>query len=120
MRIGRADGNGLVALSAIDPEGKLSESRRLLLILATDAQNTGMIFRDSEEKVIEDFGALPVRIRKGYVDLELSRTAARWSVSPVGLDGTVYPPVDSGSGRVAFRLSNDTPYGPTTYFLVEM
>lgn len=55
MRIGRADGNGLVALSAIDPEGKLSESRRLLLILATDAQNTGMIFRDSEEKVIEDF-----------------------------------------------------------------
>lgn len=55
MRIGQADGNGLVALSAIDPVGKLSESRRLLLILATDAQNTGMVFRDSEEKVIEDF-----------------------------------------------------------------
>ncbi|RVO18100.1 glycoside hydrolase, partial [Sinorhizobium meliloti] len=59
MRIGQAEGNSLVALSAIDPEGKLSESRRLLLILATDAQNTGMIFRDSEEKVIKDFGALP-------------------------------------------------------------
>ncbi|WEJ13535.1 glycoside hydrolase [Sinorhizobium prairiense] len=120
MRIGQADGNGLVALSAIDAQGTLSESRRLLLIFATDAQNTGMVFRDSEEKVIEDFGALPARIRKGYVDLELARTAARWSVSPVGLDGTVYPPVDSGSGRVAFRLSNDTPYGPTPYFLVEM
>ncbi|MDX0464534.1 glycoside hydrolase [Sinorhizobium medicae] len=120
MRIAQADGNGLVAISAIDAERTLSQSRRLLLIFATDAQNSNMVFRDSDEKVIEDFGELPVRIRKNYVDLELSRTAGKWSVSPVGLDGTVYPPVDRGSGRVAFRLSNDTPYGPTTYFLVEM
>ncbi|WP_085035553.1 glycoside hydrolase [Ensifer aridi] len=120
MRIEQADGNGLVGLSSLDAKSGLSTSRRLLVIFATDAQNTGMIFRDSEEKVIEDFGELPVQIRKGYVDLALSRAAARWKVSPVGLDGTLYPPVERGSGPIAFRLSNDTAYGPTTYFLLEI
>ncbi|MEI2298194.1 glycoside hydrolase [Ensifer sp. MJa1] len=120
MRIERADGNGLVALSALDAEASLAKSRRLLLIFATDAQNTDMVFRDTEEKVIEDFGRLPVRIREGYVDLTLARTVASWSVSPVGLDGTVHPAVARGSGPVAFRLSNDLPFGPTTYFLLEL
>ncbi len=120
MRIEQADGNGLVGLSSLDAKSGISTSRRLLVIFATDAQNTGMIFRDSEEKVIEDFGELPVQIRKGYVDLALSRAAARWTVSPVGLDGTLYPPVERGSGAIAFRLSNDTAYGPTTYFLLEI
>ncbi|WP_331372786.1 glycoside hydrolase [Sinorhizobium chiapasense] len=120
LRIERADGNGLVALSALDTPATLPDSRRFLLVFATDAQNTGMVFRDSEEKVIEDFGRLPVLIRKGEVDLALSRTAAKWKLSPVGLDGTVHPPVESGTGPISFRLSNDAPDGPTTYFLLEL
>ncbi|ACP23350.1 hypothetical protein NGR_b19030 (plasmid) [Sinorhizobium fredii NGR234] len=120
LRIEQADGNGLVALSAINRQPSLAQSRRMLLIFATDARNSGMVFRDSEEKIIEDFGSLPVLLRKGHVDLALSRGAARWTISPVGLDGTVYPPVRSGAGPIAFRLSNDTPYGPTTYFLLEL
>jgi hypothetical protein len=119
LTIEQADGNGLVALSAIDRQPSLAQSRRMLLIFATDAQNSGMSFRDSEEKVIEDFGTLPVLIRKGHVDLTVEKNG-KWKVSPVGLDGTVYPPVRSGEGPVALRLSNDTPYGPTTYFLVEL
>lgn len=120
LSIDGADGNGLIAVSALDAEASLSKSRRFLLIFATDAQNTGMTFRDTEEKVIEDFGRLPVRIREGYVDLSLERSAASWSVSPVGLDGTVHAPVVKGKGAVAFRLSNKLPSGPTTYFLLEL
>ncbi|MDK1492362.1 glycoside hydrolase [Sinorhizobium sp. 7-81] len=120
LRIERADGNGLVALSALEGPGTLADARRFLLTFATDAQNTGMIFRDSEEKVIEDFGRLPVLIRKGEVDLTLSRTAVKWKLSPVGLDGTVHSPVKSGTGPISFRLSNETPNGPTTYFLLEL
>lgn len=120
LNVERADGNGLVALSALDAGASLATSRRFLLIFATDAQNTDMAFRDSEEKVIEDFGRLPVRLREGSVDLMLARTAPSWSVSPVGLDGTVHPSVARGSGPVAFRLSNDAPMGPTTYFLLEL
>ncbi|MCY1513299.1 hypothetical protein D9M68_477890 [compost metagenome] len=120
LSIDGADGNGLIAVSALDAEASLSKSRRFLLIFATDAKNTGMTFRDTEEKVIEDFGRLPVRIREGYVDLSLERSAASWSVSPVGLDGTVHAPVVKGKGAVAFRLSNKLPSGPTTYFLLEL
>ncbi|MBD9488703.1 glycoside hydrolase [Ensifer sp. ENS11] len=120
LRVERADGNGLVALSALDPPATLSDSRRFLLIFATDAQNTDMTFRDSEEKVIESFGRLPVLIQQGTVDLSLSKTAAKWRISPVGLDGTVHPPVVDGAGAVKFRLSNDGPSGPTTYFLLEL
>ncbi|MFD2344813.1 glycoside hydrolase [Sinorhizobium terangae] len=119
LRIERSDGNGLVALSALDTPATLANSRRFLLIFATDAQNTGMIFRDSEEKVITDFGRLPVLIRKGEVDLSLSRSAVKWKLSPIGLDGTVHSPVESGAGPISFRLSNDAPDGPTTYFLLE-
>ncbi|WP_173520119.1 glycoside hydrolase [Ensifer sesbaniae] len=120
LRIERADGNGLVALSALGADASLAAGRRFLVILATDAQNTDMTFRDAEEKVIEDFGRLPVRIRAGYADLSLARSAENWSVSPIGLDGTVYPPVVKGKGAVTFRLSNDVPSGPTTYFLLEL
>lgn len=120
LRIERADGNGLIAISALDAEASLAKSRRFLVIFATDAQNTGMTFRDTEEKVIEDFGHLPVRIREGYADLSLARNAASWSVSPVGLDGTVHPPITRGNGGVAFRLSNNVASGPTTYFLLEL
>ncbi|MEP9373402.1 glycoside hydrolase [Mesorhizobium sp. KR1-2] len=120
LRVEQADGNGLVVLSALDAEASLARSRRLLLIFATDAQNTDMTFRDREEKVIEDFGRLPVRIREGYVDLSLARRAAAWSVSPVGLDGSVHSPIATGTGAVSFRLSNAAPSGPTTYFLLEL
>ncbi|WP_414650784.1 glycoside hydrolase [Ensifer sp.] len=120
MRVESADGDGLVALSALGAHASLARSKRLLLIFATDAQNTNMTFRDSEEKVIEDFGQLPVRIRKGYVDLSFARDAASWQLSPIGLDGAVEAPVAKGKGPARFRLGNDAPSGPTTYFLLEL
>jgi hypothetical protein len=120
LTISRAEGDAMVALSALDPTPSLAESNRFLLIFATDARNTGMRFRDRDEKVIEDFGTLPVLIRKGEVRLELRRSARQWQVSPVGLDGRVKPPVTQGTGPVAFRLTNDLPLGPTTYFLLEL
>lgn len=120
MTVEDADGPGAVALASIDAEPSLETGRSFLLVFATDARNTDMRFRDSEEKVIADYGRLPVLIRRGSVDLSLDRSARRWTLSPVGLDGTVHPPVDQGSGQISFQLSNDTPAGPTTYFLLEL
>ena len=120
LEITQAEGDGLLALVSLDRAPSIAEGRRFLLIYATDARNTGMVFRDREQKVIEDFGRLPVLIRKGEVALRLDRSAPRWTLSPVGLDGVVRPAVASGAGEVAFRLSNDTPGGPTTYFLLEL
>ena len=120
MTVENADGPGAIALASIDAEPSLETGHRFLLVFATDARNTGMRFRDREEKVIADYGRLPVLIRRGAVDLSLDKSARRWTLSPVGLDGMVHPPVDQGSGQISFRLSNDTPSGPTTYFLLEL
>lgn len=112
-----SDGYGLFALSSLDGL-PLAESRRQLLILASDAHNSGMRFRDNEQRVIEDFGRLPVMIRRMDIGLRFE-SEGRFRISPVGLDGRVHAPVATVSGRDVTRLTNDAPDGPTTYFLVE-
>ena len=120
LHVEEAKGNGLLAVSAIDEAASLADAGRMLLVYATDARNTGMRFRDAEQKVIEDFGQLPVRIRSGSVGLALAGRSGRWRVSPVGLNGVVYPPLYRGSGPVRLELTNDTPHGPTIFFLLEI
>ena len=119
LSVANADGGGLVAVSALEKGATLRDGRRFLVVFATDAQNTGMRFRDRAQKVIEDFGRLPVLIRAGAVDVGLARQG-RWRLSPVGLDGVVHARVAQGDGAVAFRLTNDVPSGPTTFFLLEI
>lgn len=119
LSVKAAQGDGMVALSSIDEGATLEEGRRFLLVFATDAHNSGMRFRDREQKVIEDFGRLPVLIRAGAADVSVARSG-RWRLSPVGLDGTVHSPMAQGEGEVAFRLTNDLPSGPTTFFLLEI
>ncbi|MGN8171589.1 glycoside hydrolase [Agrobacterium sp. 22117] len=113
----QADGRGLLSLSSLDG-APLKDSKRQLLILASDARNSGMRFRDADQHVIEDFGRLPVLIRRMEVGLRFE-TAGTFKISPVGLDGRVRAPVATVKSGNIVRLSNDTPGGPTTYFLVE-
>ncbi|MES5099203.1 glycoside hydrolase [Agrobacterium sp. BA1120] len=112
-----ADGHGLFATSSLD-DLPLESSKRQLLIMASDAHNTGMTFRDADERVIEDFGRLPVMIRRMEIGLKF-KAAGPFRISPVGLDGRVYPPVITAAGAEVVTLTNDTPQGPTTYFLLE-
>ena len=119
IRLEGGDQDALFAASAIDGAASLAASRRMLLIFATDARNSSMRFRDPQEKVIEDFGTLPVLIRKGALSIEFKNRAGRWRLSPIGLDGVVHPPLHSGNGPLRFDLTNDAPAGPTTFFLLE-
>jgi hypothetical protein len=114
--LGNPSGPALVSLSALDGRG-LAQSRRVLVIFATDAQNTNMRFADVAQREIEDFGTLPVRIRPGSVSLSL-QGEGDWTLSPVGLDGIVHDAVARGTGPVAVRLDNVPPSGPTTYFVI--
>lgn len=117
LTVGKADGAALFSVSSLDGR-PVATSRRMLAIFATDAHNAGMRFRDRSNQIIEDFGRLPALIRQDALDVALPG-AGPWTVSPVGLDGVTRAPVAKGDGAIKLRLSNETPDGPTTYFLIE-
>lgn len=119
VTIEASDGNGLLSFSVLDKVTSLSESRRILVIYATDARNTGMRFSDDEEKTIADFGRLPVLLKSGSADVSLDLAKGRWTLTPVGLDGTLYRTESKRISPEGFRISNDTLLGPTTFFLLE-
>lgn len=119
LSLGNAEERGLVSVSAID-ERTLKESEKLLIIFASDARNTDMRFRDKAEKVIEDWGRLPVTLLRNRVDVSLAGDTVSWTLSPIGLDGMVREKIAAGSGPVTFRLDNGAgKQGPTTFFLLE-
>jgi hypothetical protein len=120
VKISAATGSGLFAASVLDKAPSLADSHRILLILASDARNTGMRFRDDQEKVLDEIGHLPVLIRQEEMQIALPQRAGRWRLSPVGLDGKVHEAMASADGPIAFRLSNTPPSGPTTFFLLEI
>jgi len=95
------------------------QSRRLLVIYATDARNSGMRFADDEEKVIADFGRLPVLIRKGTVDLSLNLLPGTWRLTPVTLNGMASVAAARMVSPAGLRISNEAISGPTTFFLLE-
>ena len=117
LTITRSSGPALFAVSALDGQ-PLAQSRRLLVIFATDARNSGMRFADGGDEVIADFGHLPAVIRRGQVTFSLDGSGP-WKLSPVGLDGVVHAAVARGTGTVSMALGNAPPSGPTTYFLIE-
>jgi hypothetical protein len=117
LHVTASTGSALVSVSSLDG-AEVAASHRLLMIFATDARNTGMRFADPNDEVIADYGRLPAVVREGQVTFTLAGTG-RWTISPVGLDGSVHPPVARGEGPVAVTLDNVGPDGPTTYFLIE-
>lgn len=119
LSLGNAEARGLFAVSAIDGKG-LKDSERLLVIFASDARNSDMRFRDKAQKIIEDWGRLPVTLLRNRVDVNLAGNAVSWTLSPIGLDGKVHEKIAAGSGPIAFRLDNGAgKAGPTTFFLLE-
>ncbi|MBX8803385.1 glycoside hydrolase [Ochrobactrum sp. MR28] len=119
VQIWYATAGGLFAISALDGLN-VADSKRLLIIYATDAQNTGMTFTDATEKTVTSYGDLPVRIKMDYINFALPGTSGAWKISPVMLDGSVSAPTASGTGIVNTELwTNASLDGPTTYFLIE-
>lgn len=119
LTVSAATTGALVSISAIDDAETVGESERLLMIFATDAHNTNMRFRDRDQKVIEDFGTLPVRIKEGEIQFSLKGNMKSWRISPVYLNGEVGEEVLSGAGELSIRLRNHHIARPTTYFLIE-
>ena len=58
----------------------LKESNRILILHLTDCKNSGMTFRNSEMSLLEDWGKLPLLIRRGRADVTVYRDLSGFSL----------------------------------------
>lgn len=119
LRINQASRGGLVALSSLDalPLGK---SRKMLLIVATDALNTGMRFKAADRKELAALGLSPPRLAPIRLQLDL-RDARELKAISLGLDGSTGKPLKLLPARTFTSLDLDTGREQlaTTYFLIQ-
>jgi len=70
LRVTLQGTGGSVVASALD--GKpLADSRRVLIMHLTDVRNSGMRFRDKDQKVLEAWGEMPYLVRAGSAAIRL-------------------------------------------------
>lgn len=119
LTVDQADEGALVSVSAVDGE-PLRSSRRMLVVLATDARNSAMLFTDAAETTLRDLGRMPVLIRAARVELTLrSPYADRLQVYSTTLRGKRGDAISARRepGRLHFVLdTSQLSHGPTTYF----
>lgn len=119
VRMLRSDVPALIAFSSLDAL-PLSQSTRILVILAADARNSGM--KIASDGTAIDLGHLPVEIRRVRFDATLDTDARyRWTLSSLSLAGKVTSSVPLEQEGGTLRMSLDTAMNqtfPTTYFLL--
>ncbi len=119
LSVDAASEAALIALSAVDGR-PLGSSRRMLLIFATDAVNSGIRFGDQKRHTLLKIGRLPVLIKTAWAELTVRHDdPAALRLFAVGLNGARRQelPLRRGSGEVRFRIDTAAlAAGPTTYF----
>lgn len=120
MKVLSSDGPALVALSSLDG-AILEHSQRLLLIVASDALNSKMLFKDSNRRELVALGQLPPRVEPRRTDIEITSNR---DYRIRALAATGEPREDIAvvrrSGAKSFSVDLAAlKSGPTFYFLVE-
>ncbi|HEX8957361.1 MAG TPA: hypothetical protein VF798_13860 [Burkholderiaceae bacterium] len=119
LKIDSADTPALVSVSAMDGN-PLQTSKRMLVVLATDARNSNMQFADANETTLVALGKLPVLMQTAAVKLTLANANAAklkvYSDTLAGKRGDQIA-VQHDSGSITFTLdTSKLSHGPTTYF----
>ncbi|HKO89353.1 MAG TPA: hypothetical protein VJU83_12670 [Burkholderiales bacterium] len=117
LKVEEASVPAMVSLSALD--GKpLEESRRMLLIVATDAVNSGDRF-SADRKVLEALGKLPVLIQPIKLRLLLRQMRANdFNLYALSLTGKRKESIalDPSADGLRFEIDTAKLSSPTTYF----
>ena len=119
LKIDSADTAALVSVSSMDGN-PLQSSKRMLVIVATDARNSNMQFSDANETTLAALGKLPVQMQTVTVKLTLTNANAAqlkvYSDTLAGKRGDAIA-VDHAAGSITFTLdTSKLSHGPTTYF----
>ncbi|HEY9248577.1 MAG TPA: hypothetical protein VIO38_05575, partial [Rariglobus sp.] len=113
-----ANGAAFATVSATAVDGlPLAESRRILLLHLTDAQNSGIEFSDKSRRLLVDLGTAPHLVLRGSTELQLNLPAGKgrwtaWQVAPTGARLREHPlRRDPKTGLLAMTLETVTPDG---------
>lgn len=120
LKLVSADKPSLVVLSSLDGL-ELAMSKRMLLILASDALNTGMRFDDEKRRELRAIGRLPVRIDPRKFGFEFP-VNSNIKVSALKLNGDISEvlPIVRGNGAGNLEIDfSSLKSGPTFYFYLE-
>jgi hypothetical protein len=120
VTIKSASAPALFAASSLDGLA-LPDSKRLLLIYATDARNSGMSFADAQSRELTNLGTLPVLIKNSRITLSLNNSnAAALHLYALKLNGqrSVELPIDKTMGNTLYIELDLAKFSttPTTYF----
>jgi hypothetical protein len=120
LTIKSASAPALLAVSSIDGLA-LAQSKRLLLIYATDARNSGMTFADSNAQALTNLGTLPILIKNSQITFSLNNVnTAKLHLYTLKLNGQrgVELPIDKtipNTLKIVLNL-NAISETPSTYF----
>lgn len=123
LAVKEADGPVLIAVSSLDGEA-IAASRRMLMWVLTDAQNTGMQFESGERTVLRALGAFPPLVRTVRSDVTISRPGARAvRVWPLSLAGERRTAIAGRVERDGIAVRIDTAAlseGPALFFEIQV
>lgn len=119
LTISQSSGPAMFSASSMDGRS-LDKSGRILLILATDARNSGMRFADAEERELVALGTPPLLMRSVHVEVVLRHAEpTKLSLYALRLNGERAEnlPLVVNNDTVSIKLDTATlKYGPTTFF----
>ena len=95
----------------------LKESSRMVLVIATNALNNGIVFEDKEMKFLKDTGNTPSIIQTGKFTVALNnRNASKLKAYALAMSGERFAeiPVKAENGKAV--ISIDTAKTPAVYF----
>lgn len=112
------DGN--LAVVSLDKAPDLQSSKHLMVVYATDALNTGMVFNDDSRRVMQKLGTTPMLYETGVFSVLIrNRNAGRFKAYAVAVDGRRQGEIPLVAKGDEIHLRVDTgklPGGPALFF----
>lgn len=111
---------GCLAVVGVDRFEPLKTARRIVVVYATNAFNSGTVFADADHRIRLNEGSTPVLLETGSFSLRLcNRNAARFKCYALGLDGARLSELPLTVKKDFVELNVNTaelPHGPGLYF----
>lgn len=116
-----------ISIASIDVgNSSIRDAKRLLLIISTDARNTGMKFSSPAEDTLIDLGTFPVLVSTGRFKIKVARSSEATNVTAYALrlngERAEQIPVTREGESLIFEIDTATlsKAGPTPFFEIQV